>query len=332
MKALVNEQYGNADVLQFKDVPEPTVEADEVLIQVKAASINKSEWYSLNGRPFLVRFHAGGLRRPSTTILGGDVAGVVTAVGAHVTDFQQGDELYGDLSDVGMGGYAEYVVAPAHVLAHKPRNLSFGEAAAIPSAAVTALQGIRAAGGIVPGQSVLIVGASGGVGTFALQLAKMYGGETTAVCSTSKIEMMRRLGATHVIDYTKEPIFQLDKQYDRILAINGNHAMRDYRDALTSTGVCAVVGGTMSQIFKGMLLGPLMSRKGGRQVVSMGSTKINQADLQHVAELLEQEKIHPIIERCYPFSEAVTAMRDFGQGHAAGKLVITMDEKVEGMG
>lgn len=328
MKALVNEQYGGAEVLQFKEVPQPTVGADEVLIQVRAASINKGDWYYLNGRPYLVRLYPGGLRRPRTTILGGDIAGVVTAVGRQVTDFQVGDELYGDLSNSGMGGYAEFVAAPAGVLAKKPRNLSFGEAAAVPSAAVTALQGIRPAGGIAPGQSVLIVGASGGVGTFALQLAKMAGGVVTAVGSSAKIEMMRRLGADLVIDYTREDVLQQGKQYDRILAVNGNHAMRDYRRALTPTGICVVIGGEMSQIFKGMLLGSLLSQKGGRQIVSMGSTKINQTDLQLLAELLEQEKIRPVIERCYPFSEAITAVRDFGKGHVVGKLVITMDEAV----
>ncbi|MEM7119147.1 MAG: NAD(P)-dependent alcohol dehydrogenase [Chloroflexota bacterium] len=326
MKSLMYEQYGNADVLRFKDVAQPPVDKDKVLIRVKAASINKGDWYLLNGRPYLVRLSPGGLRRPRNPILGGDIAGVVTAVGSQVTDFQVGDELYGDISDSGMGGYAEYVAAPAHVLAHKPRNLTFGEAASIPSAAATALQGIRAAGGITPAQSVLIVGASGGVGSFTLQLAKMYGGEVTAVVSNGKIEMARRLGAAHVIDYTRESFLQHGKQYDLILAVNGNHALRDYQRVLTPSGTCVVIGGGMPQIFKAMLLGPLLSRKRGQQIVAMGPTKINQADLQLLAELLEQEKIHPLVERFYPFSEAITAIRDFGKGRTTGKVVITMDE------
>ena len=326
MKALVNEAYGNADVLQFKEMPRPVVGDDEVLIAVQASSINKAEWYLLNGRPYLLRLSPGGLRKPRVNILGGDIAGVVEAVGGNVTQFSVGDELYGDISDSGMGGYAEYVSAPAHVMAHKPQNLSFGEAAAVPSAAVTALQGIRAAGGVKPGQKVLVNGASGGVGTYVLQLAKMYGAEVTAVCSTSKIELVRSLGADHVIDYKQEDFTRSGRQYDLILAVNGGRSMTEYRRALTPRGICMVIGGTMSQIFQAMLLGPLLSRKDGQRILTMGATKINQQDLQTVAELLDEGQLSPVIERCFPFSEAIDAMREFGHGHAAGKLVITMEE------
>jgi NADPH:quinone reductase-like Zn-dependent oxidoreductase len=208
MKAIVNHEYGSPDVLKIEEVEKPAPRDDEVLIKVHATSINTADWFCLTGKPFLVRLDPGGLLKPKTTILGGDVAGRVTAVGDNVRQFQVGDEIYGDISDSGMGAFAVYVTAPENVVAGKPGNLSFEEAAAVPSAGVTALQGIRNHGEIQSGDNVIIVGASGGVGTYAVQIAKSFGAEVTAVCSTGKVELVRSIGADHVIDYTKQNFSQ----------------------------------------------------------------------------------------------------------------------------
>jgi len=324
VKAIVNHEYGTADVLKLEEVEKPTPKDNEVLIKVHAASVNIADWYMLNGKPFLVRLAPGGLLKPKLNILGGDVAGRVEAVGKHVTQFQPGDEVYGDNSNTGMGAFAEYVAVPEHILAHKPDNLSFAEAAAVPSAAVTALQGIRDSGEIQSGQKVLVNGASGGVGTYAVQIAKYYGGEVTAVCSTSKIEMVRSIGADHVIDYTKENFTQNGQHYDLILGVNGYYSLSDYKRALSSKGTYVMIGGSMAQIFQAMLLGPLMSKKGGKQLKGMGSVRINQDDLIVMKELLKTGKVAPVIDKCYPLSEAAEAMRHLGEGHAKGKVVITM--------
>jgi NADPH:quinone reductase-like Zn-dependent oxidoreductase len=254
-------------------------------------------------------------------MLGADIAGKVEAVGKNIKQFKAGDEVFGDLASCGGGGFAEYVSVPESALALKPSNLSFEEAAAVPMAAVTALQGLRDEGKIQSGQKVLINGASGGVGTFAVQLAKYFGTEVTAVCSTRNQELARKLGADHVIDYSKENFTQSGKEYDLILAANGYHPLSAYKRALTPEGIYVMAGGTMSQIFSAMLLGPLMSIGGNKKMGGV-SAKPNQKDLNFMKELLEAEKIKPIIDKRYPLSDLPKALRYLGEGHAQGKIVI----------
>ncbi len=309
MKAIVNHDYGSPAVFKLEEVEKPTPKDHEVLIKVHAASVNTGEWYFLTGKPFLVRLNPGGLLKPKIKILGGDVAGRVEAVGKNVKQFQIGDELFGDNSDSGMGAFAEYVAVPESVLAQKPGNLSFAEAAAVPAAAVTALQGIRDSGEIQPGQKVLIVGASGGVGTYAVQIAKSYGAEVTAVCSTGKIELVRSIGADHVIDYTQEDFSQNGQRYDLIIGVNGYHSISDYKRALTLEGTYVCIGGTMTQIFASLILGSLRSKKGGKKIRNMESVKINQEDLVVMKELIEAGKVVPVIDRRYTLSEAAEAFR-----------------------
>ena len=326
MKAIVYTEYGLPDVLQLKEVAKPTPKDNEVLLKVQAASVNTADWYTLIGKPFLVRLSLGGLLKPKLQILGGDVAGRVEVVGKNVKQFQVGDELFGDNSDTGMGAFAEYVAVHEDLLAHKPANVSFTDIAAVPSAAVTALQGLRDWGEIQQGQKVLINGASGGVGTFAVQIAKALGAEVTAVCSTTKIEMVRSIGADHIIDYTQQDFSQNGQQYDLILGVNGYHSLSDYQRALSPTGIYVCAGGTMRQIFESMLLGSLRSKRGGKQIRNMGSVKINQKDLIVMAELLEAGKVVPVIDKCYPLRETADAFRHLGTKHAQGKIVITMEQ------
>lgn len=329
MKAIVNHEYGSPDILKFDEVEKPAPKDNEILIKVHAASLNVGEWYFLTGKPFVVRLSPGGIRKPNINILGGDVAGKVEAVGRNVKQFQVGDDVFGDISGSGMGAFAEYAAAPENVIAHKPANLSFAEAAAVPSAAVTALQGIRDSGEIQPGQKLLINGASGGVGTYAVQIAKTYGAEVTAVCSTSKIDMVRSLGADHIIDYTKENFTQNGQTYDLVIGVNGYHSLADYKRALTPSGTYVCIGGTMAQLFQSMLLGPLMSKKDGKKIKNMGSVRINQKDLLVMKELLESGEIAPVVDRQYPLSETAEAFRYLGEGHAKGKIVIIVDQNSE---
>jgi len=325
MKAIVNHEYGSPDVLKLEEVEKPIPTDNEVLIEVHAASLNKGDWYALSGKPFMVRLSPGGLQKPKIKILGGDVAGRVEAVGKNVKQFQAGDEVFGDISGSGMGAFAEYVSAPENVLAQKPDNLSFEEAAAVPTSAVAALQGIRDTGEIQPGGKVLINGASGGVGTYAVQIAKSYGTEVTAVCSTGKIDMVRSIGADHVIDYTKEDFTQNGQHYDLIIGVNGYHSLSDYKRALSSEGTYVCIGGPIPHIFASLLLGPLMSKKGGKKIRGMGSVRINQKDLVVMKELLEAGKVVPVIDRRYPLHETPEAFRYLGGGHAKGKIVITVE-------
>jgi len=269
----------------------------------------------------------GGLLKPKNTRLGADVAGRVEAVGRNAKQFQPGDEVFGDMAGHGNGSFAEYVTAPESAFALKPANLSFEEAAAVPMAAVTALQGLRDEGKIQPGQKVLINGASGGVGTFAVQLGKYFGAEVTAVCSTRNLDQARSLGADHVIDYTKEDFTQSGEQYDLILAANGYHSLSAYKRALTPGGVYVMAGGSMAQIFEAMLFGSWMSKTGGKKMGGV-STKPNQKDLAFVKGLLEAGKVVPVIDRCYPLSETAEALRYLGEGHARGKIVITVEDRV----
>lgn len=323
MKAVIYTEYGSPDVLQFKTVEKPTPKDDEVLVKVYAAALNAADWRLMRAEPFLVRLMGGGILRPTKQILGSDIAGRVEAVGSSVTQFKPGDEVYGDLSAVGNGGFAEYVCAREAALAVKPANLTFEEAAAVPMAAVTALQGLRDQGHVQKGQRVLINGASGGVGTFAAQIAKAFGAEVTAVCSTRHVDKLRSLGIDHVIDYTQADFTKSGQRYDLIVAANGNQSIFDYRRALKPAGIQVVIGGGMSQLFQAMLMGPLLSLFGGQKFGSL-MAKPNRQDLDFMRGLLESGKVIPIIDRCYPLSEFVDAMRYLEEGHARGKIVITV--------
>ena len=323
MKAIVYTKYGSPAVLQLKDVEKPTPQDDEVLIKIHAASVNAYDWHFLTADIFLIRLMGGGLLKPKDSRLGADIAGQVETVGRNVKQFQPGDEVFGD---IGHGGFAEYVCAPESRLALKPTNLSFEEAAAVPMAALTALQGLRDEGRIQPRQKVLVNGASGGVGTFAVQIAKAFGTEVTAVCSPRNLEQAHALGADLVIDYTREDFTQNGEQYDLIFAANGYHPLSAYKRALTPQGIYVMAGGTMAQIFQAMLLGSWMSKKGGKKMGGV-SAKIDQKDLGIIKELLEAGKVVPVIDKRYPLSEAAEALRYLGEGHARGKVVITVEHK-----
>lgn len=325
MKAIVYTKYGSPDVLQLKDVEKPVPKNDEVLIKVHAASVNAYDWHLLTADIFLVRLMGGGLFQPKNPRLGADVAGRVEAVGRNARQFQPGDEVFGDMAGYRNGSFAEYVSAPETVFALKPANLSFEEAAAVPMAAVTALQGLRDEGHIRPGQRVLINGASGGVGTFAVQLAKYFGAEVTAVCSTRNVDQARSLGADHVIDYSNEDFTQSGQQYDLIFAANGYHSLSSYKRALSPGGVYVMAGGSMAQIFEAMLLGFWMSRTGDKKMGGV-SARPKQEDLAFMKGLLEAGKIIPVIDRRYPLRETAEALRYLGEGHARGKVVITVED------
>jgi NADPH:quinone reductase-like Zn-dependent oxidoreductase len=323
MKAIVYTQYGSPDVLQLKEVAKPQPAAGEVLVKVHATGLNAADRLALSGKPYIVRLSVGGLRRSRYTILGTDVAGVVEAVGPGVTAFRPGDAVFGDLAEAGFGGLAEYACAAEGFWALKPAGVSFEQAAATPMAAVTALQGLRDKGQLRAGQRVLIHGASGGVGTFAVQIAAMLGGEVTAVCSARNADMARSLGATHVIDYTREDFARNGQRYDLILAANGHRPINDYRRSLVPGGVYVVSGGSMTQIFQGIILGPVLSRVGDKRMGNLAATP-NVHDLATVGEWLEKGTIRPVIDRSYPLSEAAEAFRYLEREHARGKVVITV--------
>jgi NADPH:quinone reductase-like Zn-dependent oxidoreductase len=322
MKAIVCRKYGSPDVLNLEEVEKPTPEEDEVLVKVHSASVNAADWHILRADPFLVRL-AMGLLKPKHEILGADIAGRVEAVGGNVTRFQTDDEVFGDLSGCGFGGFAEYVCASEDALASKPANISFEEAAAAPLAAVTALQGLRDKGQVQSGQKVLINGASGGVGTFAVQIAKSFGAEVTGVCSTGKLDMVRSIGADHVIDYTQEDFTKNGQRYDLILAANGYHSISEYKRALSPEGIYAMIGGSTAQMYQAMILGPLVSMAGSKKMGNL-LAKPNQKDLVFLKELLEAGKVKPVIDRRYTLGEVPEAIRYLEEGHARGKVVINM--------
>lgn len=325
MKAMVCTEFGPPDVIQLKEVTKPTPKEDEVLIKVYAASVNFGDLSFVQGKPFLVRLMGAGLLKPKINILGADIAGRVEAVGENVKQFQPGDEIFGDISEWGFGGYAEYVSAPEIALAKKPANLTFEEAAAVPMAGVVALQGLRDKGNIQPGQKVLINGASGGIGTFAVQIAKSFGAEVTGVCSTRNLDMVRSIGADHVIDYTQDDFAKNEGHYDLILATAGYRSLFDYRRALSPDGTYVVTGGSMAQIFQPMFLGPWISMTGNRKMGNL-SAKPDQKDLASVSELIEVGKVVPVIDRRYPLNEVPEALRYYGEGHSRGKVVITVEQ------
>ena len=325
MKAIVYEKYGPPDVLQLKEVEKPTPKDDEVLIKVHAASANPADWHLLRATPFLARL-AVGLLKPKYKILGSDIAGRVDAVGRNVKQFHPGDEVFGDRFACGWGGFAEYVAVAENRIALKPANLTFEEAAAVPLAAFTALQGLRDKGQIQSGQKVLINGASGGVGTFAVQIAKSFGAEVTGVCSTRNLDMVRSIGADHVIDYTQEDFTKNGQTYDLIYCAVGNRSAADYKRALNPNGICVVAGfTTMSHmLFQVVFLGAWVSMTGSKKIGAMGTVIPNKEDLVFIKELLETGKVVPVIDRRYPLSETAEAIRYLEEGHAQGKVVITV--------
>jgi NADPH:quinone reductase-like Zn-dependent oxidoreductase len=322
MKAIVQDRYGSPDVLELRDIDPPIVKDDEVLVRIRAASVNPFDWYQVTGTPYIMRMD-GGLRRPKQTTPGVDLAGQVKAVGNNVTMFQVGDEVYGMRS----GAFAEYLAAGEERLARKPANLSFEQAAAVPMAAVTALQGLRDKGQIRPGQNVLVNGASGGVGTFAVQIAKSVGAEVTAVCSTRNVDMVRSLGADRVIDYTTSDFVHNGQRYDLILDVAGNRSISDRRRALTPNGTLVVVGGPMKNRWIGplgsMITTAVAARFGSQRVVAM-LAKHRPEDLNVLRQLLESETIRPAIERTYPLDQVPEAIRYVGTGHAQAKVVIAV--------
>ena len=321
MKAVIYTQYGPPDVLQVAEFEKPTPKENQALIKVHAASINAGDYREMKADPFFIRLMGGGFLKPKYLRLGSDVAGQVEAVGENVKQFHPGDEVFG----CAHGSFAEFALAKEANLALKPANRSFEEAAALPVAGLTALQGIRHAGVIRPGEKVLIQGASGGVGTFAVQLAKSFGGEVTAVCSTRNLDMARSIGTDHVIDYTREDFTQNQQHYDLIFAVNGYHSLPAYKRALSPHGIYVCAGGSMAQIFQAMLLGSFMSREGDKKLGSMGIAKVQQDDLVYLGGLLEAGKIVPVIDRSYQLSEIAEAFRYIDEKHAQGKVVITVE-------
>jgi NADPH:quinone reductase-like Zn-dependent oxidoreductase len=326
MKAIVYTKYGSPDVLQFKEVEKPTPGDNEVLVKVHAASANPADWHTIRAEPFLARL-ANGFFKPGNPRLGSDVAGSVEAVGRNVTQFQVGDEVFGCLPLNAMGSFAEYICASEGTFTLKPTNMTFEQAAAVPLAAFTALQGVRDKGQIQSGQKVLINGASGGVGTFAVQLAKSFGAEVTGVTSTRNLDMVRSIGADHVVDYTKEDFTNNGQQYDLIYCAVGNRSISDYKRALKPQGVGVIAGFTnLRLLFEHMILGPRRSKAGGQQVGLMPTMKPNQNDLTFLRELIEGGKVNSVIDRCYPLSETAEAMRYLETGRARGKVVITVGQ------
>jgi len=324
MKAIVCPKYGSPDVLQLQEVAKPTPNDDEVLIRIHAASINSRDWRFMRANPFFIRLVPGGFLAPKNKILGADLAGRVEAIGSNVKQFMPGDEVFGYLpSATGRGTFAEYVCANKNAITLKPANLTFEQAAAIPLAALTALHGLRNNVNIQPGQKVLIYGASGGVGTFAVQIAKALGAEVTAVCSTKNLDLVHSIGADHVIDYRREDFTRNGQQYDLILAVNGYRPISEYLRALCPEGRYVVAGGSMLQLIQAASTKKRFS-KTRTQKISIASLVPSQEDLIFIKELLETGKITPVIDGCYPLSKTAEALQYFEKVHAKGKVVITM--------
>ncbi len=312
MRAIVYDKSRAPDVLVLREVEKPLPQDDEVLVRIAAASVNAADYRSM--RMGII---------PARKIFGADIAGCIEACGKIAKKFKVGDEVFGDISGSGFGGFADYVAVPENLLAKKPANVSFQDAAAVPMAACTALQALRDQGNIQPDQKVCIYGSGGGVGTFAVQLAKNFGAEVTAVCSPRNLELARSLGADHVSDYTHEDILASGRHFDLLLAVNGNHLLSDYQRALTSKGIFVMVGGALSQVVKTMLFGRLMSI-GGKKMRYLAA-RPGARDLEFIIKLVEDGKVRPIIDRQYPLEETAEAMRYLLQGHARGKVVINVN-------
>jgi NADPH:quinone reductase-like Zn-dependent oxidoreductase len=323
MKALVHDTYGPPDVLELREVDRPAVTDDDVLVRVRAFSVNPAEWHTLTGTPYVARLQAG-LLRPKRKVLGTDFAGTVEAVGRNVTQFRPGDEVFGSRREA----FAELVAVPEErAVVRKPANLSFEQAAAVPVAAVTALQGLRDRGKIRPGYKVLINGASGGVGTFAVQIAKALGAEVTGVCSTRNVEIVRSVGADHVIDYTQEDFTRTGQRYDLLLDIAGNRSWSECKRVLTPNATLVVVGGPKANRWIGPLGGLAKLRLAAlrsSQKVTFFLASITKADLLVLQELLEAGTVTPVIDRRYGLGEVADAFRYLGEGHAQGKVVVTV--------
>lgn len=323
MKAIIYTEYGSPDVLQVIDIEKPTPQDDEVLVKIHSAATNPLDWHLMRGEPVLARLDAG-LSKPKDQRLGADVAGIVESVGRNVTKFNVGDAVFGE---IGRGGFAEYVTVPARKLTLKPATITFDEAAAVPVAALTAWQGLFDTGHIQAGDNVLINGASGGVGTYAVQIAKSVGAEVTGVCSTRNLDLVRSIGADHVIDYTQEDFTQNGQSYDLIFDAVGNRSLFEQKRALTSNGRCVVAGfTTFSRILPFMILGPILSKLGSQQLGTMGTAHPDEEDLSAIAELLETGKIKSVIDRCYPLNETAEAIRYLETSRARGKVIIKVVE------
>jgi NADPH:quinone reductase-like Zn-dependent oxidoreductase len=323
MKAIVRYKYGSPDVLGLRETDKPEIGDDEVLVRVHAAGVDRGVWHLMTGLAYAIRLAGYGLRAPENPILGRDLAGVVEAVGKNVTRFRPGDEVFG----IGEGSFAEYALAREDKLAPRPENLTFEQAAVVAISGLTALQGLRDHGRVELGQEVLIIGASGGVGTYAVQLAKAFGARVTGVCSTTKVEMVRSIGADHVIDYTREDFAEGAQHYELILDIGGNSSLTRLRRALTPKGTLVIVGGEgggrwlggTDRQLRAMMLSPLVGQKLGTFI-----NKENHEDLIVLKELIESGKVTPVIDRTYPLAEVPEAIRYLEEGHARGKVVISV--------
>jgi len=323
MKAIFRDEYGSPDVLQLRDIYKPEIGDDEVLLRVHAAGVGRDVWHVMAGLPYPIRLAGYGLRAPNNPVIGSDVAGVVEAVGKNVRRLQPGDEVFG----IGKGTFAEYAGEPQDKLVPKPENLTFEQAAVLAISGLPALQGLRDHGKVRPGQGVLVIGASGGVGTYAVQIAKALGAQVTGVCSTTKVEMVRSIGADHVIDYTREDFTEGDQRYDLILDIGGNSSLARLRRALVPRGTLVItggegggrwLGGTDRQI-RALMLSPFVGQKLGTFI-----SKENHEDMIVLKELIESGKVAPVIDRTYPLSQVPEAIRYLQEGHAQGKVVITV--------
>jgi NADPH:quinone reductase-like Zn-dependent oxidoreductase len=323
MKAIVRDAYGSSDVLELRDFDIPEIADDEVLVRVHAAGVGRDVWHVMTGLPYPIRLAGYGLRAPKNPVIGSDVAGVVEAVGKNVSSFRAGDEVFG----IGKGSYAEYVCAREDKLAPKPANLTFEQASVVAIMGSAALQALRDHGKVRQGHKVLIIGASGGVGTYAVQIARAFGAQVTGVCSTQKVEMVRSIGADHVIDYTQEDFAEGDQRYDLILDIGGNSTLARLRRALAPRGTLVIVGGEGGGRWFGgidrQLRAMILSRFVGQKLGTFVSTQ-NQEDLLVLKELIESGKVTPVIDRTYPLAEVPEAMRYLEEGHARGKVVITV--------
>lgn len=323
MKAIVQDRYGTADVLELEDVDEPKVASGDVLLRVHAASAHVGDWHFMTGLPYLFRIAGSGLRAPKTRVRGTDVAGRVEAIGKDVTRFQPGDEVFG-ICD---GAFAEYAAARQDKIAPKPANLTFEQAATVPTSGSTALQALRDAGKVQPGQTVLIIGAAGGVGSFAVQIAKAFGARVTGVCSTTKVELVRSIGADDVIDYTRDDFAETGQRYDLILDIAGNRSLSHLRRGLAPKGTLVIVGGEgggrwfggIDRQLRAQMMSPFVSQKLGTFIAKQKGD-----DLVVLKELIEAGKVVPVIDTTYPLSEVPEAIRHLEEGHARGKVIITI--------
>jgi NADPH:quinone reductase-like Zn-dependent oxidoreductase len=322
VKAVVYTEYGPPEVMRVEDVEKPIPTDDEVLIRLEAVSLNRSDWENLIGSPLYTRI--GALRKPRHPILGSDIAGRVEQVGGNVKDLKPGDAVFGDIMWQHMSGFAEYVCARPRWLARVPPGMTFAEAAAMPQSAVIALQGIRDKGRVQPGQQVLINGAGGGGGAFAIQLAKSYGAVVTGVDNAGKFDFMRAMGADHVLDYTQQDYTRTGKQYDFVLDLIAHRSVFAYRRALKPAGRLYVVGGSVATFFQILILGPLIRRMSGRDIRVL-AVRTNLKDMRYMAELYASGKLRPVIDRYFPLSKVPDALRYLGEGHAKGKVIITMD-------